>query len=233
MNSIKKSIPNILTLLNLLCGCMALLSLVKTDFEMAFGWVLLGIFFDFFDGFFARILKVSSLLGLQLDSLADMVTSGVVPGYTMYLMILKSNTYPEFAIVGFAITLASCYRLAKFNIDERQTIDFIGLPTPANCLFILSLPLIINKQSSLFMINLLSNSYLLFLIVALSSFLLNSNIKLFSLKFKQFQLQTHWVQLCFLGFSLLLIPFLGITALPLIILIYILLSLIKNHFFSF
>jgi len=145
----KKHIPNIITLCNLLCGCVAVIYAAKGDVYVAGGWVLLGIFFDFFDGFFARLLKVKSEIGLQLDSLADMVTSGVVPGIAMYQMLQLSdmmegaNTWLVYLpYVGFFITLASAYRLANFNIDTRQTTGFIGLPTPANTLFIISLAVI-------------------------------------------------------------------------------------------
>ncbi|MEN9447432.1 MAG: hypothetical protein RJA25_722, partial [Bacteroidota bacterium] len=123
--NIKKHIPNIITLLNLFCGCIALVFAVDMNFEMAFYFVCLGIFFDFFDGFFARLFKVSSPLGLQLDSLADMVTSGVVPGFVMVYMIAGEYAHAPIQgylpYLGFIITLGACYRLANFNIDTRQT----------------------------------------------------------------------------------------------------------------
>ena len=142
---IKKHIPNLITLLNLFCGCIAIVFITNKDFTFAFYFVCLGIFLDFFDGFFARLFKVSSPLGLQLDSLADMVTSGVVPGYIMYALMEYSDASKEnfFPYLGFIVTLGACYRLANFNIDERQTDSFVGLPTPANALFVLSLPLIL------------------------------------------------------------------------------------------
>jgi CDP-diacylglycerol---serine O-phosphatidyltransferase len=131
----KKHIPNIITLGNLFCGCIAIIFVSRLDFEKAFFFVCLGIFLDFFDGFFARLFKVSSPLGLQLDSLADMVTSGLVPGYVMY-QLFQSKQYDTveinpISVFGFIITLGACYRLANFNIDTRQTNSFIGLPTPA------------------------------------------------------------------------------------------------------
>ena len=135
---------------------------MQANFMAAFACVCLGIFFDFFDGFFARLLKVSSSLGLQLDSLADMVTSGVVPGLVMYTMLVESagNSTTLFAqympYFGFVITLASCYRLANFNIDVRQSDSFIGLPTPANALLILSLPLILEEDNYHFISELLT-----------------------------------------------------------------------------
>lgn len=150
----KKHIPNIITLLNLFCGCIAVIFAIQNKMDWVIFWVSLGIFFDFFDGFFARLLNVKSELGLQLDSLADMVTSGVTPGIAMFQMLSSSNfvvhndsllstLLPYF---GFLITLSSAYRLANFNIDPRQTLGFIGLPTPANALFVISLSVITSHQ---------------------------------------------------------------------------------------
>ena len=151
--NIKKHIPNVITLINLLCGCIALVFAVDLNFDMVFYFVALGIFFDFFDGFFARLFNVSSPLGLQLDSLADMVTSGVVPGFVMFHLLQQSQNPLSNNLIlpylGFIITLGSCYRLANFNIDTRQTDSFIGLPTPANTLFIVSLPLVLKHSDSL------------------------------------------------------------------------------------
>ncbi|CEN46406.1 Phosphatidylserine synthase (fragment) [Capnocytophaga canimorsus] len=156
----KKHVPNCITLLNLLCGCIAVIFAVKNQLQWAGLFVALGIFFDFFDGFFARLLHVKSDLGLQLDSLADMVTSGLTPGIVMFQLLSYSHFVEEntsltttlLPYFGLIITLASAYRLANFNIDSRQTTGFIGLPTPANALFILSLPLILLYQNSTFSI---------------------------------------------------------------------------------
>ena len=143
--NIKAQIPNLFTMLNLFSGCVALVFVSNSDFTLAFWFVCLGIFFDFFDGFFARKFGVAGPLGVQLDSLADMVTSGVVPGYVMFKLMQNSDAFGTesyLPYLGFIITLGACYRLAKFNIDERQSDSFIGLPTPANALFFTSLPLI-------------------------------------------------------------------------------------------
>ena len=175
--NIKKHVPNLITLLNLFSGCIALVfvtNLEKPDFEMAFLFVSLGIFLDFFDGFFARLFKVSSPLGLQLDSLADMVTSGLVPGFVMFLMLSKSTEILWIPYLGFIITLGSCYRLANFNIDTRQTDSFIGLPTPANALLILSLPVILQHTSSEIIENILRNQWILLLITAFRAFILSA-----------------------------------------------------------
>src|SRR5690554_2750457 len=166
----KKHIPNFITLLNLFSGCIALVFAMQGDFLNAFIFVSLGIFFDFFDGFFARILKVQSPLGVQLDSLADMVTSGVVPGFVMFRMLSEYSANEFLPYFGFIITLGSCMRLAKFNIDTRQTDSFIGLPTPANALFILSLPLVILHTEFSWVIDLLTDVWVLFGISILSTF---------------------------------------------------------------
>ena len=146
-------IPNYITLANLFAGTVAAIFAVEGDFKTAAIFVLIGIIFDFFDGFIARLLNVSGELGKQLDSLADMVTSGVVPGIIM-LKLIQSNLVVENSLevkmyqildvplIGLILTLAACYRLASFNLDTRQTDSFIGLPTPAMCLFVISLPLI-------------------------------------------------------------------------------------------
>ncbi|VXA95404.1 CDP-diacylglycerol--serine O-phosphatidyltransferase [Flavobacterium sp. 9R] len=235
----KKHIPNIITLLNLFCGCIAISFVVQQQFEMAFYFVCLGIFLDFFDGFFARLFQVASPLGLQLDSLADMVTSGVVPGLTMFYMMLEafglqisdpfSGQY-ALAFLGFLVTLGSCYRLANFNIDTRQTDSFIGLPTPANALFILSLPLVVRHFDSFMLFELLSNYGVLLAISIGSAYILNAEIPLFSLKVKKLTFQDNKLTFFFLAVSLLLLVTLQFLGIPLVILFYIFLSILNNKF---
>lgn len=220
----KKHIPNLITLLNLLSGCIALVFVSQDNYWFAFYFVCLGIFFDFFDGFFARILKVQSPLGVQLDSLADMVTSGVVPGFVMFKMLSELSSEAFLPYFGFIITLGSCYRLAKFNIDTRQTDSFIGLPTPANALFILSLPLI----SQAFVADLLSNVWVLMGISVLSAFILNAELPLFSLKIKNFSFVKYKLQIVFLILAVILLLAFQILGLPLVILLYVLLSVFNN-----
>jgi CDP-diacylglycerol--serine O-phosphatidyltransferase len=236
--NIKKHIPNTITLLNLLCGCVALIFVSNDNFEMAFFFVCFGIFLDFFDGFFARLFKVSGPLGLQLDSLADMVTSGVVPGFVMFKMMLSSNVSMSegflqyFPYLAFVITLGSCFRLAKFNIDTRQTDSFIGLPTPANALFILSLPLVLKYYAtdSLIVIEIFTEKWVLLLISLFSAYILNAEIPLFSLKIKKFNFKDNVLQIIFLTIAVLLLVFLNYLAIPLIIIFYVLLSVINNKF---
>ena len=236
--NIKKHIPNTITLLNLFCGCIALIFVSNDKFEMAYFFVCLGIFLDFFDGFFARLFKVSGPLGLQLDSLADMVTSGVVPGYVMFKMMQSSSVYMSegylqfFPYLGFIITLGSCMRLAKFNIDTRQTDSFIGLPTPANALFILSLPLVLEyyASDSLFVIEIFTEKWVLLLISLFSAYILNAEIPLFSLKIKKFNFRDNALQIIFLAVSVLLLLFLQYLGVTLVIIFYVLLSVINNKF---
>lgn len=232
--NIKRLIPNLFTMLNLFCGCVALVCVSNSEFGLAFFFVALGIFFDFFDGFFARKFNVAGPLGVQLDSLADMVTSGVVPGYVMYLMLYNiefaeiSKTQIGFGphtilylpFLGFIITLGACYRLAKFNIDTRQSDSFIGLPTPANSLFFTSLPLV--------GLSLLDNQYILIGLTLLSAYVMNAEIPLFSLKIKNFSFAKYKLQVFFLMACIVMLALLQMVAVPLIILLYVLLSVINN-----
>lgn len=231
-----KYIPNTFTLANLLSGCLAVLFAINDRLEYAAALVALGIFFDFFDGFFARKLNVASEVGLQLDSLADMVTSGLVPGIVMCQLLNQSNRLawgetqaifqPSVGWLGFAITLASAYRLAKFNVDERQTSSFIGLPTPANAIFILSIPLILMFEEYAFAKALFTNPYVLLAITLLSCVLLNAELPLFALKFKNYSWRDNTKRYLFLALCLGLLISLQYLAIPLIIALYILLSLV-------
>ena len=232
-----KYIPNFLTLLNLLSGLIALIYVFKEDWIMVGFFVALGIFFDFFDGLVARAFKVSGPLGLQLDSLADMVTSGVVPAFTLSFLIAHSlgfsftdnfsfDTKHLLALSGLVVALASAYRLAKFNIDERQTGSFIGLPTPANALFIVSLALIISGDNFPVLSKWLNNPYILILIGFLSAYLLNAEISLFSLKFKDFGLVGNWKKYLIIALTIILLPIFKVAAVPLIIVFYILISVL-------
>ncbi len=239
--TIKKHIPNAITLLNLMSGLIALVYAFDDNLQMAFFWVCMGIFFDFWDGFAARVLKVSSPLGVQLDSLADMVTSGVVPGAVMYQMLAHiQENFEQYNVtdetfymklvpfIGFIITLGSCMRLGKFNIDTRQTSSFIGLPTPANALFILSIPMITSTTESDFVFNVFSNPYVLVFVSLFSAFIMNAEIPLFSLKTKNKNLSDNKVTLLFLGICAILLLFFQFEAIPVIIGFYILLSIILN-----
>ncbi len=234
---VKNYIPNILTLGNLLCGTIATIYAIYEDFNSAAVFVLIGILLDFFDGFVARLLKVSADLGKQLDSLADMVTSGVVPGLIMFQLINAnseiSSINNEFllngSLFGLVLTLGACYRLAKFNLDTRQSDSFIGLPTPAMCLFVISLPLI-QENSNLHVVeNLLESNYFLIGITLLLTFLMNAEISLFSLKFKEYSFAKNYIKYVFIIVSILMIIGLQYISIPLIILLYVIISLLQNY----
>ncbi|WP_087562884.1 phosphatidylcholine/phosphatidylserine synthase [Polaribacter sp. SA4-10] len=238
--NIKKHIPNLLTLGNLLSGTIATIFAVEGDFVFAGLFVVLGIIFDFLDGFVARILKVSGELGKQLDSLADMVTSGVVPGIIMF-QLLKNRTEEigDFSsdlnlqhylpYLGLLLTLAACYRLAKFNIDTRQSDSFIGLPTPAMSLFVISLPLIVAYSNYSIITDLVQNNYFLITVTLILTYLMNAELPLFSLKFKDYSFKNNVMKYFFLITAIVLIIILKYISIPLIIVFYVLLSVISNY----
>lgn len=228
----KSFIPNLFTLLNLLSGAMATIFALKGDYTLAAGLVFLGIICDFLDGFLARRLGVESDLGLQLDSLADMVTSGLVPGIVLYkLLELSMTTEWEYMqwlpFIGLIVTLASGYRLAKFNISTDQKDYFIGLPTPANALLILSLPLIISYQNNDTINSIILNRYVLISVTIISAILLNAPIKLIALKFKTWNFSNNIGAYLLLVLSAVLLIVFNFAAIPLIIITYILLSLLN------
>ena len=233
--NIKKHIPNIVTLCNLLCGTLATIFAVDGHFELTAFFVALGVFLDFFDGFFARILKVSGELGKQLDSLADMVTSGVVPGIVLFSLLgYEKQGLDEFSsfsaipLIGLLVTLAACYRLANFNLDTRQSESFIGLPTPAMSLFVVSLPLIQMHSEIDFIRELIGNTYFLICISIFFSFLMNSKLHLFSLKFKNYTLRENLFKYVLMVLSVIFLITMKFLAVPIIILCYLILSIIKN-----
>lgn len=312
MHKIKAFIPHLFTLGNLFCGCLGIIYAFAWKLDWAAYMVFLAAFLDFFDGFFARILKVPSELGKQLDSLADMVSFGVVPGVVMYqyLKALNSGTVgltegevyffsgvDWLAAVALMIPLFSCYRLAKFNLDTRQSHGFIGLPTPANAIFFVSLMLLISRAVPLMLnagsynslwdcgeyistsstlqigafdqpgpikfpqayisdivldrddatspllfqhvrwshpgltsliLPVLFNKYIILGLIVIFSFLLISELPLFALKFKNFGWNDNKIRYLFLGLSAVLLICFWLTAIPFIVILYLLLSIINN-----
>ena len=229
----KAFVPNFITLLNLLSGGIAVIFAVKGDLSTAALFVFFGIFFDFFDGFLARKLNVSSEMGLQLDSLADLVTSGLVPALVLVnlieLSILPSQDANSFLpYLGLLVLLCSAYRLAKFNISTEQSQFFIGLPTPANALLIMSLPLILDYQNSDSYNALILNPFFLVVVTLLSSFLLNAPVKLIALKFKTWNFSENASKYILIIFSLVGLILFKFAGIPLIIIFYIMLSLINS-----
>jgi len=223
----RKHIPNLLTILNLICGCIALyLSFHGRLVEAAY-LIGLAAFFDFMDGAAARLLGISNPMGKELDSLADMVSFGVVPGSVVF-HLLEASSLSAYSFIALVIPAFSAYRLAKFNVDERQTDSFIGLPTPANTLFFLSFPLITEFQAGSTLSTWIAIPELLILATVVMSVLLIAEIPLFSLKFKNLSWSDNKLRISFLGVSLVLISLLNFVAIPTIILLYLVLSLLRR-----
>jgi CDP-diacylglycerol---serine O-phosphatidyltransferase len=216
----KKHLPNFLTCCNLLCGCFGILfCLQDRNVPVAyFVWVA-GIF-DFFDGFIARLLKVSSPIGKELDSLADVISFGLLPAFVMYKLIDASTTNEFLPYLAFMIAVFSALRLAIFNVDVRQTDSFIGLNTPANTLFITSLVFLAERTG-----NWLTQSWLLVAITIVFSLLMVSPLEFFALKFKNFKWADNQLRFTFLLLAVLLLSIFQFAALPIIIILYIILSL--------
>lgn len=227
----KKQIPNIITALNLLCGLTAIFLSFQGLLIYAAMLMALGAFFDFFDGMAARALNVKSEMGLQIDSLADMISFGAAPGFIMFQLMTLSPNIPALMIGGyliapfaaFLIPVLSAFRLAKFNVDSRQTDSFIGLPTPANSLFMGSLPFIISGTFA-HQLDWLNNYYILLGLTVMFSILLVVELPLMSLKFKSFRWQSNSKRYLLIGTSIILIILLQAAAFPVIIALYIILS---------
>lgn len=203
--NIKKHIPNTITCCNLISGCIATSFAFGGNPEMALLWIIIGAVFDFFDGMSARLLHVSSPIGKELDSLADDVTFGVAPA-TIVFSHLYVMEYPAFLeplrpwlpYVAFIIAAFSALRLAKFNLDERQTTSFIGVPTPANALFWGSLivfdPFWLSGYSW--------SVFIVLAMILITSYLLICEMPLFALKFKQWSYKGNEIKYCFAGITI-------------------------------
>lgn len=225
--TIKKHIPNTITCCNLFSGCIACVMALRGDFQAAMAFIVLGAIFDFFDGMVARLLKVSSPLGVQMDSLADDVTFGLAPAAIVFsfmgtlslpdFLLPIAEIYPYYA---FLIAVFSALRLAKFNIDTRQKSTFIGLPTPANALFWASLVAGFGNWIS----ELNAGWFFMIGLITLFSYLLVSEIPMFSLKFKSLRLRSNRIRYIFLLCSIPML-FLGIGAAVAIIAWYLILAI--------
>lgn len=218
---IRRQIPNFLTCCNLLCGCFGIVFLLEDRNVPAAYFIWAAGVFDFFDGFVARLLKVTSPIGKELDSLADVISFGLLPSLVMYKLIGNSTTNEWLPYIAFMIAAFSAIRLAIFNIDEAQTDNFKGLNTPANSIFISSLPLLpASVTSGLF------QDWILVMITIVFSLLMVSRIEIFALKFKNFGWADNKLRFTFLILAVLLLIVFQFSALPLIILLYIVLSLL-------
>ncbi|PKP35411.1 MAG: CDP-diacylglycerol--serine O-phosphatidyltransferase [Bacteroidetes bacterium HGW-Bacteroidetes-17] len=232
----KKNIPNYITLLNLLCGILSIVSLYSGSVEWSVYFIVFAAIFDFMDGAVARIFKLQSELGKQLDSLADVVSFGLAPGFIMFFLLKTSQPLPEIffnginlvPFIGFLVPLFSAWRLANFNIDVRQEEQFIGIPTPASALMIVALALINQNTfgSSSWMAELTGNSYFLISATLILSILLVAEIPLLSLKFKNLKWNGNQKRFILIILSIALIAVFQISAIPIIFLGYIIISLI-------
>lgn len=223
-----KHIPNALTSCNLFCGCVAIVLVLNGNLEAGAWLTLLAAVFDFADGMAARLLKSHSDIGKELDSLADCITFGVLPGTILYSLLLKSTNVEWLPFAGFIISIFSALRLAKFNVDTRQTSSFLGLPTPANALFINFLPLFLLKMPDSFVAQWLGQVPVLLAITVVFSGLLVSEIPLFSLKFKSLAWQANRVAYVFLLGAVLLVVVGGYLAVPAVIVWYIVWSIVSG-----
>ena len=227
-NAIVRNIPNTLTSCNLFSGCIAAYMAFHGNYKEALLFIVLGAMFDFFDGMTARLLHVSSPIGKELDSLADDITFGLAPAAIAF-SLFKEVYYPDFLMpvagimpyTAFLIAVFSGLRLAKFNIDERQTSSFIGMPTPANALFWASLAVV--GHSLLISDNF--NAIYLFVLVVVMSLLLVAELPMFSLKFKDLSWGHNKVSYIFLIVSLPLLIIFQLSGIAAVIIWYILLSL--------
>ncbi len=217
----KKHIPNTITLLNQFSGIVACIFAYNSRFDLALLFVLIGATLDFMDGAMARLLRVSSPLGKELDSLADVITFGLVPGMIAFRLLGPlAEVWEYMPYLGFLITLFSTYRLGKFNIDERQTTSFIGLATPANAIFWLGLAY--GYQSLLSAVS----PWFVLVAVVVSSYLLVCELPMFSFKFHNFGWAENRIRYMFIIGAIVLAVVFFRQSLPLIILWYILLSVV-------
>ena len=231
MNALIRNIPNFITLSNLLCGVLSIIFAFNDNLILAAIFIFVGNFLDFFDGFFARLLKVEDKFGLQLDSMADVITSGLAPAIILFHLIKNQSQiqYPDtvpLAFLALIIPVFSAIRLSNFNIDLSQKNSFIGLPTPMLAIFIAAIPLI-NLQ----LFPIYSNIIFLCGISIVLSFLLISKINLFSLKvnLKKISIdKLNILRVILLSSSIILFLLFNFAAIPFIVILYIILSLINN-----
>ena len=219
-------VPNLLTLCNLLSGVLGIIWVLEGQVVYGAYFVLISASFDFFDGFAARLLKVQSSLGKELDSLADVVSFGVLPGILLYALTKAHTEYLWLPYFTLVVPLLSAYRLAKFNLDTRQTDRFIGLPTPANALFLSTLPYLVLQWPSL--ATWIYSPAVLIGIAWIFSLMLVAELPLIALKFKDFTFAGNKFRYFLLLFSTASFAVFQLAGIPLIILAYLVLSFLEN-----
>jgi len=231
-NRLKKHLPNAITCANLFSGCVGIVLAFKGELIAAAYAIFLSAIFDFFDGLASRVLKSFSGIGKDLDSLADMVSFGVLPAVIMYQLFLQAHQIEISSwlnFIAFLIPVFSALRLAKFNVDTRQAENFIGMPTPANAILIASFPIIIGHNNRYYTPYLL-NPYVLSCFVVIMCSLLVVEVPMMSLKFKNKDFNKNIYRYLLLLFSAILILFFKFAAVPVVIFIYIILSIIQFKF---
>lgn len=234
--NLKSHIPNAVTLLNLISGGLAIILLFKGLIIESALFIGLAAVFDFLDGFLAKLFNVKSLIGKELDSLADVISFGLAPAYFLYLLMSKNQFFnggtpflQYIPYLALLIAAFSAFRLGKFNLDTRQTISFLGLPTPANAVFIVSFCLVaFMNNGPVPIIDHLTGNYLVqSALIPLSSFLLVSEVPMFALKFnKGFGLKPNLLRYSFILITLALVLLLGWTGILLSMIVYVLLSIL-------
>lgn len=248
MKKILKALPSIFTSLGLIAGCISVvMSVSRGDLMLAGYFILIAAFFDFIDGFAARLLNSITEFGKQLDSLADVISFGVAPAMILYRLMVfsfvKDSPGSDYDIMhpatgeslviytSFLVAVFSALRLAKFNIDDSQVKSFRGLPTPANAIFIAALGFIVEDSGHALPVDdLILNRYFLLAVIALSCFLLVSRISMFSLKFSSFGIRGNIMRYIFLILAVLIFIVYGLQGLAFIIITYVILSLVDSLF---
>lgn len=238
---IKNNIPNLITLMNLICGSIAIFMAFSGEMFLASWFIILAAILDFADGMAARLLHAKSDIGAQLDSLADVVSFGLAPSAIMYQLLLQSpgnlswsaGNMPLFPFTALLLVAGGAYRLAKFNTDPGQEDEFKGLPIPSTGLFIAALPLIINQyRQSEKLTGIIQNHYLLLAIIIFLSWMMVSTIPMISLKFKNLKWKDNISRFILLGSVPILFIFFRFCAIPMIIFIYIIISIISLSFIT-
>lgn len=216
---LKKQIPNLVTCANLLCGCMAIVVAIEGGSVTYIAYLVwLGAFFDFFDGLLARVLNVSGEMGKQLDSMADLITFGVTPFLTIYLLLGRG--FSVFTLSALLLVACSAWRLAKFNIDKRQTTTFMGLPTPANALFFTGLPFFLEK------VNLTLTPIVSMILVFFFSILMVVDLPMLSLKVKEWKFSGNEAKLVLVIAGIIAVGGWQLAGISALILFYVLLSIV-------
>ena len=230
--SIKNHIPNAITSLNLVSGCIGIMLAFRGSVELAALMIVIASLFDFVDGMAARLLQVHSDIGKELDSLADLVSFGVLPGALVFVILENSGTPIWVPYFGLLIPVFSALRLAKFNLDTRQSESFLGLPVPANALFWVGVTLLNFKETTNQFNSILKSIFnqplIIIILTVVLSLLLVSELPLFSLKFKNLKWVKNQTRYLFLGLAMVLIILLGVGSLPMIIVLYVFISIFNN-----